>query len=374
MRIHTYISARTLRLLLLTCLIAIGMCLPAVASPAFAASKTPSKVKSVKVSKIKTTSFKVSWKKAAKAKKYQVQYVKSGVSWSKAKSKTVKSKYVTIKKLKQGVKYKVRVRGINGKKKGKWSKTVMKRTAYVKPSRPDGIWIKYADKGKITVEWTPAYRAAKYRVTCKDMNKKVIKTATVSKCQYTVSSLKEMTSYKFSVQSVNGNKKSTSTSITRRTLDTDNVLQIHSPTSIYYTLTRFVQGQDEKILPAPYMTNYDSEGNVTEDGYYFPKYIDLKEARISSGTICQYNAGDPSHPYEISVNSVTNLKVGQSYKAPSGQKGKITNLRLTIDPNEVFDRSVGNGDVYGKINKIMIEIITDNSDLNLHSPYIEWEP
>lgn len=90
-------------------------------SEAYAASNTPAKVKTVKVSKKTTSTAKVTWSKAKKAKKYQVAYKKaSAKKWS---YKTVKAnkKTLTIKKLSSNTKYKVKVRAINGKAKGKWS-------------------------------------------------------------------------------------------------------------------------------------------------------------------------------------------------------------------------------------------------------------
>ena len=54
--------------------------------------------------------------------KYQVQYKLSGAGKWKTAAKTSK-RTVTIKKLKKGKKYKVRVRAYKGKRKGKYSST-----------------------------------------------------------------------------------------------------------------------------------------------------------------------------------------------------------------------------------------------------------
>ncbi len=97
----------------------------ALAAPATAQAKTvkaPAKVKKPTVSKVKATSFKVTWKKAKRAKGYQVKVLKG--------SKTVKT--ITVKKrscyatgLSSKTTYKVKVRAYNksGKKVkyGKWS-------------------------------------------------------------------------------------------------------------------------------------------------------------------------------------------------------------------------------------------------------------
>ncbi len=97
----------------------------ALAAPATAQAKTvkaPAKVKKPTVSKVKATSFKVTWKKAKRAKGYQVKVLKG--------SRTVKT--ITVKKrscyatgLSSKTTYKVKVRAYSqsGKKTkyGKWS-------------------------------------------------------------------------------------------------------------------------------------------------------------------------------------------------------------------------------------------------------------
>ncbi|MFQ9516004.1 MAG: fibronectin type III domain-containing protein [Eubacterium sp.] len=64
---------------------------------------------------------KLSWKKAKNAKKYQIQYG-TKKSFSSKKSKATAKKSITIKKLKRGKTYYFRVRGIDGKQVGNWSK------------------------------------------------------------------------------------------------------------------------------------------------------------------------------------------------------------------------------------------------------------
>ena len=86
-----------------------------------APQSNPAKVviKSAKNSKKKA--IVVKWKKAKNAQKYKIQYA-ANKAFKKAKTKTVKKLTYTIKKLCIGKNYYVRVRGINGKVKGKWSK------------------------------------------------------------------------------------------------------------------------------------------------------------------------------------------------------------------------------------------------------------
>ena len=97
----------------------------AIAAPATAQAKTvkkPAKVKKSTVSKVKATSFKVSWKKAKRAKGYQLKIVKGSKT---VKTITVKKKHCYATGLSAKTTYKVKVRAYNqsGKKKkyGKWS-------------------------------------------------------------------------------------------------------------------------------------------------------------------------------------------------------------------------------------------------------------
>ena len=82
--------------------------------------KKPTKVKIQSVKRIKKKSIRIKFKKAKYAKKYQIQYA-SNKKFKKAKIKTTKKNYYTIKA--SGKKtYYIRVRGVNGTKKGTWSK------------------------------------------------------------------------------------------------------------------------------------------------------------------------------------------------------------------------------------------------------------
>lgn len=76
------------------------------------------KVKSAKNQKKKSVSLII--KKTRNAKKYQIQY-STGRKFKKVVTKTTKKLKYKIKKLTKGKTYYIRVRGINGKKVGKWS-------------------------------------------------------------------------------------------------------------------------------------------------------------------------------------------------------------------------------------------------------------
>lgn len=99
---------------------------PADSTTTPAKEKKLAKVTNVKVSAIKKTSAKVTWKKVSSAKKYEVAYkAKTAKKWKTVKvSKTT----YTIKKLKKGTKMQVKVRALNGSKKGAYSKVVLFKT------------------------------------------------------------------------------------------------------------------------------------------------------------------------------------------------------------------------------------------------------
>lgn len=95
---------------------------------------TESKMQRYKIAKVKISSAKnvskskakIVWKKLADVSGYQIQYAVNK-KFKKAKSKTVKSTSVTLKKLKKKKTYYIRIRAYtlaDGKKVyGKWSKT-----------------------------------------------------------------------------------------------------------------------------------------------------------------------------------------------------------------------------------------------------------
>ena len=91
-----------------------------------AAVKTPAKVKGLKITKATNTYISLSWSKAKNAKKYQVNYrLTTAKKWSVLNTK---SKKATLKKLQADKQYVIKVRGINGKKKGSFSKSIKQKT------------------------------------------------------------------------------------------------------------------------------------------------------------------------------------------------------------------------------------------------------
>ncbi len=90
--------------------------------PSPAPAKTLAKVTKVKVKSVKKKTIKITWKKVANAKSYQI---KVGNKTYKA---TKNSKKIKNKKFKKGKKVKVKVRAMaTGYKTGAWSKTVKKK-------------------------------------------------------------------------------------------------------------------------------------------------------------------------------------------------------------------------------------------------------
>ena len=112
---------RTLRSLMAVTMILV-MIMAVLPAEAFAKSKAK-KPKTVKIASLKAKGKKITlkWKKAKYAKKYQV-YRKTGKGkWAKVKTlKSSKRTYTMSGKA--GTKYSFKVRGLNGKKKGKFSK------------------------------------------------------------------------------------------------------------------------------------------------------------------------------------------------------------------------------------------------------------
>lgn len=110
-------------------------------APAFAAkAKKPARVK-ITSAKLSGTKIIVKWKKAAKAKKYQVWRKIGTAKWKRVK--TQKSRTYKFKAAKGKV-YRIKVRGVNGKKPGRFSavkkvKGPKKSSGGKTPSEPDPV-------------------------------------------------------------------------------------------------------------------------------------------------------------------------------------------------------------------------------------------
>lgn len=120
---------RTAAVMLAVMLILVGVC-SAVTVPAFAAAEKPERVTGVKASAKSSSSIRITWNKAEKAKKYQVFRASS----KKGKYKIVKTttgRSFTNKGLKASKKYYYKVCAVNGSKKGKFSTVVSAKTKSV---------------------------------------------------------------------------------------------------------------------------------------------------------------------------------------------------------------------------------------------------
>lgn len=143
--------------------------------PAQAATKSPpAKVTGVSVNSTSAGTVTVKWKKASKAKGYQIAYATNskfnGKQTKKISNAKVTSK--TISGLKQGKKYYVRIRAYNksGTKTnyGSWSKTksvtVKKASTSSAPGKVTLSSVKSDKAGEITVTWKKVSNASGYQV------------------------------------------------------------------------------------------------------------------------------------------------------------------------------------------------------------------
>lgn len=86
-----------------------------------AALQRPARVKNVTVSNVTETGATVQWNKAQRAKKYQVRVKKGTTVTTTLQTKKLKKK---VTDLSAGTTYSVRVRGLGGSVRGKWSKAM----------------------------------------------------------------------------------------------------------------------------------------------------------------------------------------------------------------------------------------------------------
>lgn len=367
--------SRVLMRLLLTLIIAAGMCFAA--APAFAA-KTPAKPANVKVTHVTDTSCQVKWKAAKSAVIYQIQYKKaSAKKWNN--SDTASETFFEITGLNCETKYKVRVRSINGKKKSSWSGV---KSFTTKLQRPRAIWASHIDDHSITIMWTPSYHAKQYKVTWyqdnpdedgKDPSK------TVKGTSLSFNDLSEEGYYHFSVQAINGKKKSPANGIGLSTYSYEDGVTMDLmdyPTSPYVSLTRFCSGHDsfpgsEREFPALYTTDYDSEGSVTDDGYYFVD-AKLQWAKLYYGTITQYNPSDAAHPFKQEITDETTYRIGDSITMPNGKTATITGLTMQLLPNVIFNDCEDSEEAYDRVEEYQLHISTDSG--SVYEPTVSWTP
>jgi len=168
---------------------------------------TPAQTKNLKLSKATKVTLTAKWAKAKSAERYQIAYKKNGAKAYKF-IKTAKRTY-TISNLESGVKYKVKVRAINGSKYGKWSSEKTLKTKNAKqPAAMQNVKLEDKTSSSIKMSWSRAKNAEQYEVAYKKVGAKNYKTATTKKLNYTITGLKTDTAYYIKVRGVNGSKSS----------------------------------------------------------------------------------------------------------------------------------------------------------------------
>ncbi len=164
----------------------------------------PSKVKGLKAKKQTTTSVTLNWSKATGATGYEIyKYNTSKKKWEKVGS-TTKTSY-EVKKLKEGTKYKFKVRAyktVSGKKYyGLYSEGIQSTTKVSNPSKVKGLKAKKQTTTSVTLNWSKATGATGYEVyKYNSSKKKWEKVGSTTKTSYEAKKLKEGTSYKFKVR------------------------------------------------------------------------------------------------------------------------------------------------------------------------------
>ncbi|MBE6775792.1 MAG: hypothetical protein E7543_06340 [Ruminococcaceae bacterium] len=171
----------------------------------------PGKVKDIKASSVKTTSFKLSWEKTKATSRYYV-YQYSSKKKKYVKVAELKEPGYKVTGLKAGTTYKFKIKTVklsDGKALCTNTSEVFSFTT--KPAKVTGMKASSVKKTKLTLSWSKVTGAEKYQVYKYDTEKKkYIRIATVEgKNKYGVKELKAGKSYKFKVRALktlNGKK------------------------------------------------------------------------------------------------------------------------------------------------------------------------
>ncbi len=149
---------------------------------------TLAKVKGLKATP-DAKSIKFTWNKVTGAESYEVQYSTNGKKWTKVKSS---KNSVTIKKLKAGTTYKVKVKAVAGTNNGAFSSVL---TTSTEPSKVSVTKVTSSKSKQITVNWKKVSGATDYEVqysTAKNFKKKS-KTVNIKKQSTVKTTLKKLT-------------------------------------------------------------------------------------------------------------------------------------------------------------------------------------
>lgn len=146
----------------------------------------PAKTKELKVTEVGTKTLKLGWKAVTGAKYYSVYISKDGKSWTH--KATVSTNSATIKDLKAGTKYQVKVRALDSKKKVKGAFSDVLKTQ-TKTAAPKISKLTSSKSKTATVTWGKVTGASKYIVYKSTDGKTFKKVATTSKLTYTLTKL-----------------------------------------------------------------------------------------------------------------------------------------------------------------------------------------
>lgn len=165
---------------------------------AMAATRTPSKVSSVKVSSYDYNKVKISWSKAKNAKNYRVYQATSKNGKYKRISTTTKRSLVKSG-LTTGKTYYYKVRGVNGKKLDKLSSP---KAVKPKLRTATGVKVAKASNSSIKISWKKVNGAKGYQIYRATSSKgKYKKLKTTTKLSYVNSGLTKNKTYYYKVRS-----------------------------------------------------------------------------------------------------------------------------------------------------------------------------
>ena len=356
------LSHRTLHILLIAIIVAVGLCFTALQAPAFAA-KTPSKVSGVEILSVGDYSFTASWHPAKNALSYEVQYKKaSAKKWPKSGIFTsndmldVNVKYADTKN-------QVRIRGINGNKRGSWSSVKSLRTTLPKPK---AIWAKSITNSVIELQWLPMSGVKEYKLTWCDEAGDELDHVFVKGTSYKYTGIGEVgetMAYHFELQSKSGKKYSVPVFVDLNTFDDDNYLEQHDyPFGTYYTTKRFTADLSCNTLPVLYEIFTNDMDEVEEEGFYIPQ-VECEEFTISEGVMSQ-NFGELKKP----ITSEMTLYKGGTITIPDGSVLHITSMRVSANTEPQYMTLDYYYEAHYEIKEPYLVIETEEDK----TIYIEW--
>lgn len=279
--------------------------------------KKPAKVTSVKKSTATATSIKVTYKKASRAKGYQVQYsTKSNMK----SAKTVKTKKTsaTISKLKANTTYYIRVRAYNtsSKKKtqyGAWSAKIKVKTEVAKPAQVKSVKKSTVKPNSITVTYAKASNAKGYQIQyATNSSMKSAKVVKSTKTSATINGLTANKTYYVRVRAYNtlSNKKTQygawSTGIAIKTSSDGSNASTHTHTWTERTVVDVPEKTETKEVCIGVIDNY---GNIFEsyDVYMsaFKEYTKAAAEAELNGTECTVKPVSSGFNYRYKTQTIT---------------------------------------------------------------------